>query len=240
MKHELIRQPYNLTIARYTVNIHEQRILVRILQALQKGMSDDPFMTIRENLFQDKIICLPTSSLIPKGSTNYTHIKKALKSLREKTIEIRGYQNNKAYVCLTGLILKSKYFQNNEKVQIHICKDLLPFYCCLAKGFTKYSTSTFFNISSPHTLRIYQELCHWASNKVNKIIYFEDFKKILNVECKYKLSGNFKQAVLLSAQKELKEKADVWFDIIGEVKEGRKVVGWKVKILLFLLSVMTQ
>lgn len=229
MNHKIIKQPYQLTSARYSISIHEQRVFVRIIEALQPDMVYKGGVV--ENILGDKMVVLPTKSLLPQGSTNYSVVKTALKKLHSRQITMKCYDDKRGeYEVYTGMILKSRYFKNNELVEIQICKDMLPHYICLAHGFTKYRLSTFFKITSPYTARIYQELSHWVNTHRLRILRFDDLKKTLNLGSKYPLSAQFKQSILLPAQKELKDKADVWFEILGEEKEGRKVVGWKTKI----------
>ena len=87
----LVKQPYAITVAKHNFNVHEMRIMTRITQALQKDMlySKDR-SEVQKTLFGDKIIRVPTQSLLPKGSQNYAAVKRALKSLEDKSMTIRG------------------------------------------------------------------------------------------------------------------------------------------------------
>ena len=73
----LVKQPYAITVAKHNFNVHEMRIMTRITQALQKDMlySKDR-SEVQKTLFGDKIIRIPTQSLLPKGSQNYAALSR--------------------------------------------------------------------------------------------------------------------------------------------------------------------
>jgi hypothetical protein len=88
---QLVKQPYALTMSKHRLNIHEFRIMTRIVQALQPSMSygkDRSF--IQHTLLGDITVKIPTKDLLPEGSHNYSVVKRALKSLEQKVINIRG------------------------------------------------------------------------------------------------------------------------------------------------------
>ena len=86
-----IKQPYAITVAKHDFNVHEMRIMTRITQALQKDMLyGKTRLEVQKTLFGDKIIRIPTQSLLPKGSQNYSAVRRALRSLEQKTMSIRG------------------------------------------------------------------------------------------------------------------------------------------------------
>lgn len=257
-KNIAIKQPYHITFASYGLNIHEQRIIMRIVQALQADVNHEILKAVakkkaskskksgnpQENnaalqcnlkttLFEDKVIQIPTKYLLPSGSQNYSCVREALKSLRQKTITIKSNKAAEPYETYTGFILQAKYYHHKELVEIQISKDLLPNFIMMSEGFTKYLFHVAFSLSTSNAIRIYQMICHWKREK-RLCVYLEEYRAYLGLGNKYPNSSQFKQSVLIPAMHELKEKADVWFSIVklikGSGKASRKVIGWEIII----------
>ncbi len=182
-------------------------------------------MGLATDLLGDKIVKLETRSLLPKGSQNYSTIKDALKELRKVNVTIKTDKE----VIFTGLISEAKYLNNNSIVSIKISGSILPHYLMIAKGYTKYSLPVAFELSSRYTIRLYMMLSHWQDQS-NLNIMIDDLRGSLQLGEKYKESAHFKKFIILPTQRELKEKADIWFEIQEPIKNSRKVTGWKLKI----------
>lgn len=230
---KLIKQPYHLTVSKNNYNIHEQRILLRVLEELQSEMAHgySP-ISIFENLETGKLLRFKTRSLMIKNSKNYTAVRNALKSLLNKEIYMRGIdKKNGLYEIRSKLITEYRYFLNNEAVELAISRSVLA-YLISVTSYTRYSFSVAFNSSSPYTSRIYQYLSHWRDKPSNYEIPLKAsvLRETLLLEGKYHRANSIKQVILEPAAKELKAKADVWFEIKEPIKESRKVVGWKIAI----------
>ena len=83
-------------------------------------------------------------------------------------------------------------------------------------------------LKSSYAIRIY-ELLKQYEKLHERTFLLTDLRKMLGVEDIYPAYGNFKQRVLVSAQKELKKKTDITFEI-EEIKSGRRVT--KIKFLI--------
>ena len=78
-------------------------------------------------------------------------------------------------------------------------------------------------------MRIYQYISHFRDLKqIN--VHAQNIRDTLGISDKYKAIDDLKKWVVNPAMKELGGKADVWFDIAENIKEGRRVVGWKFNI----------
>ena len=99
----------------------------------------------------------------------------------------------------------------------------------MAKGYTKYSLDVAFKTSSPNTFKLYQYFSHFK-DKQQIQCSVDTIKKWLLIENKYHHPSKIKEKILVPASKELKEKADVWFEVVEHIKKGRKMLGWKFKI----------
>ena len=66
------------------MNIHEMRIMVRIIEAMQPNMVyGEDRSAVQQTLLGDTILHLRTKDLLPSKSENYACVKRALKSLEE-------------------------------------------------------------------------------------------------------------------------------------------------------------
>ena len=225
----LVKQPYAITVAKHNFNVHEMRIMTRITQALQKDMlySKDR-SEVQKTLFGDKIIRIPTQSLLPKGSQNYAAVKRALKSLEDKSMTIRGKDKCGSYETNARLIMKSKYYLSNEMVEIQLDRDILPDYLSLA-SYSRYIAEISFDSSSRYIMRMYQFICHWR-DKTKKVVTIDELRDFLEIGDKYGKPKDFRRHILEPCIADLRGRADVWFEIETTIKQGRSVTGYVFKI----------
>jgi len=230
-KSSIIRQPYGLTLAKHRLNTHEMRVMFRIIQALQPdlvygGHRDE----VGQTIFGNKIVHIKTRDLLPDGSRNHLLVKRALESIKNKNITIRGEDAKKgAYTLYTSYILKGKYYDNNEFVEIEIDKEILPCFLSLAKNYSKYLLEVVFNSSSPNVMKLYQFISHWKDKSTIQVDA-DTLRDWLQLGGKYSHSKDLRTCVLEPASKELKEKADVYFEIKEPTKLGRRIIGWTLQI----------
>jgi len=220
-----VRQPYAITVARHNFNVHELRIMTRITQALQKDMVYGKTRSeLQKTLLGDKIVRISTKSLMPPGSQNYSVVKKALKSLGQKTMVIRSKDKYGSYETTVRLIMKSKYYLNNEMVEIQLDRDILPDYLSLA-SYSKYIVEISMASNSRYTMRLYQFISHWR-DKTKKVVTLDELRDILELGEKYEKPKDLRKFILEPSIKDLKDRADVWFEIDKPIKSGRSITGY--------------
>ena len=224
-----IRQPYVVTMSRHRLNVHEMRIMFRIVEALQKDMIyGKQRLAVQETIYGDKIIQLPTKLLLPKGK-NYEYVKRALRALRIKSITINGKDESGEYEVNASLITESKYYLNSQVVEIQLSRHLLPSYLALAKNYSQYLLEVAFNSSSTYVMKLYQFFSHWR-DKTKKTVMLDTLRDWLYLEAKYEKPKDLRKRVLEPASKELKKRADVWFEIEAPIKTGRSIMGYIFRI----------
>lgn len=228
---KLIRQPYAITMARHNLNIHEFRILTRIIEGLQpKMMYGRHRAFVQRTILGDVVLQIPTNKLLVDGSENYSMVKKAIKSLQERIITIAGRDDsNGQYEVNVGVIMRSKYYLNNTMVEIQLDRDLVPELLALAHNYSQYLLDVVFSSSSTYVARLYMFFSHWR-DKTKKTVMLSELRQWLNLQDKYSNNKDFKKYVLDPASKELKSRADVWFEIDKSIKEKRTIVGYVVNI----------
>ena len=228
----MIRQPYAVTLAKHQLNVHEMRVMFRVIEALQPDVKyNQNIREVGQTLFGNKVIQLRTKDLLPEGSKNYGCVKRALHSLRQKSLAIQGEDKHGKYEVYTGLLLQGTYYYNNELIKVEISKDLLPCFLALAKNYSKYLLEVAFNASSPNVMRLYQYISHFYWRKeFCKDLDIEEIREWLQIGNKYEQPYSLRLRILEPAIKELKEKADVYFEIKEPIKLGRQITGWRIRI----------
>jgi plasmid replication initiation protein len=240
-KVKIIRQPYVLTMSKHHLDIHEFRVMTRIIEALQPAMEYDKDRTaVKTKILEvqktlksngDIVLHLPTSTLFVKGSENYTRVKKALNTLEEKKIYIRNKDSIGNYETNARLIMKHKYYLNNQMVAIYLDHDLVPDMLALAKNYSQCLVEVVFYSSSVYIARLYQFISHWK-DKTTKPVMIDELRDWLNLGDKYKKAKDFRKRILEPAAMYLKERADVWFEIDKPIKAGKSITGYMLKIYI--------
>jgi len=226
----LVKLPYAITMGKWYLNMPEFRIFTRVVQALQPNMvygKDRTF--VQHTILGDVIVQLPTKDLLPEGSENYTVVKRALKSLEQKTINVRGKDSKGEYETNARLVMKSKYYLNNHMVEIQLDRDLVPDMLALAKNYSQYLAEVAFNSSSPYVARLYMFFSHWK-DKTKKTVMLDTLRDWLELDNKYEKSKDFRRRILEPASEELKKRADIWFEIDSPIKVGKSITGYVFKI----------
>lgn len=216
-----IIQSYLITAARYDFNVHEKRIIYRLVEMCQmqlEGQNLNKDFRMDKTLFGDYICEIPISAFLAhEDDKNHKMVKEALRRLRNKTIEIEDENEWK----LIGIIEKPKFEKRGIakfEIQPEIFEAILKF----SKGFRKYELKTAFEFESIYAMRFYELL----SGKTTPITYtLLDLKIMFKIENKYNDNRDFIKRIIEPAQKELKAKAPFSFEFKPE-KQGKKIVGF--------------
>ena len=226
MKLFLQRQPFNLTMAKHNLDIHQLRIVSRIVNKLQPLMSKK---IEHEEVPPDAWVSVNVAELIIGNNTKY--LRDALDGLMKKIVRILHFLPEENTYLEIGLpmIQMYKYKHGTGLVKLKIGGPLLPQLLDLARGYTRYSLPVAFQTSSANVYKLYQYLSHYTDREII-LCYLVTLREFLQIQGKYKLPSDIKRWILEPAMKELEAKADVWFSIVGTLKEGRRMLGWEFKI----------
>lgn len=220
---ELAIQSYIFTTAKYDFNAYEKRIMYRLVELAQdeiKGiMIRDNMHKIEPTLFGREITMPVADILRNEKDQNYTIAKKAFRSLAQKGVE---YEDDKFWQY-TAIISNPKIDKIKGSVVFTVLDDIWRCLLDFTQGYRKYELITAMQFKSVYSMRMYELM---SGQKRPLEFTFEDLKQRFGVKDKYKLVGHFKTRVLDIAKKELDECSPYSFNYI-EIKEGRKVVGFK-------------
>ena len=216
-------QSYVLTTARYKFSAYEKRILYRLVEFAQDEIKG---MMIRDNLHKieptwiGREITMPVRDILKnEKDENYTKAKAAFRSLKKKTVE---YEDDKVWES-TQIILDVKITKGTGMVSFGVHNNIWNAMLDFTKGYRKYELVTAMQFDSVYAMRMYEIL---SGQKRPLTFSFEELRKMFGVEDKYKKIDHFKKRVLGVAKEELDEKSPYSFNFL-DVKEGRKIVGFK-------------
>ena len=157
---------------------------------------------------------------------DYTDIKRTCKSLNEKvvTLEDKDKKNFKTFSMITDTEFE------NGTLTLGFHWRIFPYFRELKEKFTKYDLINIKELTSSYSIRFY-ELIKQYENIGARTLKIEYLRKIFELEDKYVRHDAFRINVIDRAQKELKEKSDLYFDYIQN-RKGRKVISITLNIKL--------
>lgn len=212
----LVTKSNMLIEANYRLGVVEQKIILCLASNIQPTDSDFKTYTLPIKEF-NKLLGL-------KGTPKYTELRQITKELMQKVFEVRI---NKKVIQVAWLSYVA-YNESEGAIDIRFDPFLRPYLLELKKEFTSYKLENVVKLKSSYAIRIY-ELLKQYEKLHERTFQIVDLRKMLGAEDIYPAYGNFKQRVLVPAQKELKKKTDISFEI-EEVKVGRRVD--KIKFLI--------
>jgi len=208
----------DLVNARYSLGLTETRLF---LLALSQISPNDTELQAYKIYIDD---FLKSAGIDTKAYENIKKMKPITKNLISKVIEItqkdgRPWQFN---------LVSSAQYKKDEKgafVEITFNTVIKPDLIQLKEKFLTYDLGYLLPCKSVYSVRLYQLLKQYIY-KHERIESVENLKYMFEVENKYTRYSNFKEKVILSAQAELKEKTDIYFDF-EEIKTGRSITSIK-------------
>ncbi|MEC1524455.1 replication initiation protein [Neobacillus niacini] len=208
-KNHLVTKSNMLIEANYKLGVVEQKIILCLASNIQPTDSDFKTYNLPIKEF-NKLLGL-------KGSPKYSELRQITKEMMQKVFEVRI---NKKVIQVAWLSYVA-YNESEGTIDIRFDPFLRPYLLELKKNFTSYKLENVVKLKSTYAIRIYELLKQYEKLR-ERTFLLVDLRKMLGAEDVYPAYGNFKQRVLVPAQKELKQKTDINFEI-EEIKVGRRV-----------------
>jgi plasmid replication initiation protein len=213
---KFVTKSNKLIEANYKLGVVEQKVILCLASNIQPTDSDFKTYTLSIKEF--------THLLGLKGTPKYTELRKITKELMQKVFEIRI---DKKVIQVSWLSYVA-YNESEGTIDIRFDPFLRPYLLELKREFTSYKLENVVKLKSSYAIRIYELLKQYEKIK-ERTFLLSDLRKLLGVDNLYPAYGNFKQRVLIPAQKELQKKTDISFEL-EEIKNGRRVV--KIKFII--------
>lgn len=230
---KLIRKSNDLVEARYKFDIWETRVFTKMLTMVRRD--DEDFQNYRIYLkdivkdFQLESNNDAYDRLRAGGMKLMSKVVKVVRNTDEGLMEL----STPIVVGVDKLLEPNKTVEDAKFIDISFHPKMKPFLLSLQSHFTTYDVSNILKLPSSYSIRIYELLKQYQKIGKRKFL-LQELKELIGVieeiettgKKKYKdnypLYGNFKQRVLLKAQKDLKKYTDISFEF-EPIKRGRAV-----------------
>lgn len=204
----------------YDLSLEEQKLILTLASMVHPNDEDFKSYKFKISDFM-KLLGVDTK-------TKYTEIPKITKELMKKVFEIQEDDT----LIQTAWLSSATYKKGTGMVELEFSPRLKPYMLKLHGLFTQYKLSNILSMKSKYSPRIYEILkCNEFKHQGFIELEVDELRKLLKAENIYPLYANFKQKLLLVAQKELKEKTDISFTF-DEIKTGRRVTSLRFYIHL--------
>lgn len=143
----------------------------------------------------------------------------------------KGIIREEGFNVFEAYDIDHKLDENGEKVFLSVnlkfTETALPMIHGFTKNFTQYHLESIKKLESPYSARLYEILRRYHPIKKNDVtivsIELERLKKMLKAEKPgYKRYNNFKQEIIVRAQKDIEKNTDLAFNFEGQ-RVGRKI-----------------
>ena len=214
----IVTQSNQLVEARYNLSLGEQRLILSMIAKIQPD--DEDF----------KPYCISIGELadflgVARGSA-YHECKKITKSLLSRVLEIQEHGR----LLQTGWVSSADYIDGEGYVELCFDPKLKPSLLQLKGKFTSCKLEMLLGFKSQYTMRIYMMLKQHERLKERET-ELQQLRDTLGIgKDQYKLYAHFKACILEPVQKELKAKADLYFEF-EEIKHGRRVGAIRFRII---------
>lgn len=228
MSKDLIVKDNNLIEANYSLSTLQQKVL---LQAISKIEATDT-----KHIYKFSIIDFAEAVDLKGSKTIY----KQMATICDQLTDLRKFYIEKkdggfAYI---NWVASAEYIPKEAVVEVEFSQKLMPYLIELKEQFTTYYLANVMQLKSSYSIRIFELLKQYEKLKRRKIDLQELRKLVGTTEIDangeilkedYPLYGHFKSRVILTAQKELKQKTDIYFTFT-EIKQNRKVIAIEFEI----------
>lgn len=151
-------------------------------------------------------------------TNRYDDLRRLLRSLAGTTVEFDTKDNWVISGLCKASIPKDKY---KRSVKLTFDLEVAEALVSVHNGFTQFSKEIVHRLNSLYSIQFYLLCCSWK-DKGGFRHTIEWLRHWLYLEDKYQSYKDFSAKVIKLAQKELREKADVWFEFTPVTKLGEK------------------
>lgn len=207
----IVTQANQLVEARYTLPLGEQRLILAMISDIQP--KDEDFKEYRIGIAQF------SEFLGINRDSAYRECKKITKKLLSRVLEIQ----EPGILIQTNWVSSAKYIEGEGYVRLCFDPSLKPYLLQLKSRFTSCKLNMLLSFKSMYTMRVYTLLKQYETIG-QRDMDMDDLRNTLGLKPgQYKAYADLRRSILEPTQKELKTKADLYFDF-EPVKLGRKLV----------------
>jgi plasmid replication initiation protein len=211
---ELVAYKSNALIeSSYRLTLQEQRLMLLCIS------KSNPF---RDFAKQQVITAKEFLDTFPVEKKNVERdLLLAVDHLWERSIILKNGTERREFRWIQE---RAVYVTGESKVEITFSDAVIPYLSQLKSQFTKVTLRNVSNLTSIHSIRLYELLQQYKSIG-ERSFELIDFKRLMGIEHAYEAVRLLTQWVLKPAIKELNEKSDLSITV-QPIKQGRKITGF--------------
>ena len=221
---KLIKKANNLIESRFKFDIWEMRYFLSLIAQIRR--EDEEFRTYRV-WYKDIVRTFEI-----KSHRSYDMLREAANTLLQKKFYIatveNGFERETAYhIIRTVNYLKKGQedkidVEKQEYIDVTIEPEMKPLLLQLKKNFTAYDLRYVVNLGV-YSLRVYELLKQYDSIG-KRTLWFEELKKMFELENEYPEFSNFYRRVIEPSIEEINKYTDIFVNEVEKIKQGKKVV----------------
>ena len=205
----IITKSNKLVEASYNLTEVEQKIILTLISLVQPTDKEfQPYM------FSIKYFI---KMIVGNSNTRYKELEEITRNLLSKTYEVR-FEDTLSQV---QWLSQADYNYKKGTIQLTLHRFFRPYLLQLKREFTSYQFKNVSKMKGRYSIRIYELLKQYERLK-ERTFDLNELQHRVGASDVYPAYGNFKQRVLVPAQKQINMKSDISIDI-KEIKHGRAV-----------------
>ena len=210
IENKMLVESYKWTVQRNDYNIYVQRLMLKIIEAMQSEIEGMDFkhgkdLAKHEPKNKWEWFEFELKDLLPEGATNRTHVKEMLESV----IKIGAYMETEKEMIEIAVFPAMVIDKDTRKIRVNVNSMAVQVFLDFSKGFRRFELQSAMKCRSTYAMRIYQLL----SGQTSPLRYsIEELKKMFCVENQYSRAYNFVQRVIEPTKKELDAQGAWSFD----------------------------
>lgn len=245
---DVIVVPNRVVESHYDYTLFQERILNNVLFYLQEAVKvtlkggDYTQLSLFRSSEESIKIDIPLRSIARPDQ--YPEVRASAQALAGVVVKVpvRDERTGRRMISFQGLfsaIAVPEEARRSSFITVTIAKDVANLLVRIdqkegrPQNFTSFFLQVANSASNKYTSRLYKLISSWK-NKGGFYMPIETFREQFNLTDKYSDFSELKKRVLVPVAKELREKADCWFEVADKTlvkREGKKVVGLNFKII---------
>ncbi|MCC3346482.1 replication initiation protein [Psychrobacter sanguinis] len=219
MKNNLVVQSNDLILATYTMQKTDKELMLACISQID-SRPNAPEVTKQTEFIVS--IGHIKALFFGKKSKNEQNIYRDLEDASNRLYEVDitiDLEDNKT--LRTRLISSIVFDPENNQIVLTFAEKILPYLTQLKANFTKYRLLEIGELSSIHSIRMYELIVMWTNQfQYNKEFTIEEFKHVMSVQSKYKQFGQLKTRVIETAINDINENTNYRVSV-EYIKKGR-------------------
>ena len=223
MKEKYVVKDNDLIKACFNLGLNEYRLL---LLAMIYARESDPLT------FETPIEIRATDfarQYMLEANTAYEAMQEASKTLMRRTY---SYQDRyKGYEAISDVawVTQATYVPAAGMLVLYLTPQTIRLISRLESHFTKYHIDQVSKFKSKYSIRLYELVIKWKSQKKTEKFELKNFREMLGVTTEYQQMSDFKINVLDKAVKEINAHSDITVKY-EQFKKGRVITDFQFKI----------